>query len=84
MSLVLGDKSGCRDTHHLLVCASVESLRKNSHHKHVDEEREKQRDGRLNEEIFVGLSHFFPLRPIHFSRLKGHLDTFDVLLKQVS
>ena len=78
ISLLLDYRSGHRDTHHLLVGASVESLGENSHHKHVDEERDEQRDGRLDEEIFVGLFHFFLVRPIHFSRLTrtfGHLMT---------
>lgn len=68
--------SDCRDTHHLRVCATVESFSENSHHKDIDEERDEQRDGRLYEEIFVGLLDVLLVRPIHLTRLKrtfGHV-----------
>ncbi len=64
----------CRDIHHVFVCASVEGLGKNRYHKHVDEEGHKQRDGRLDEEVFVGLSYFFLVRAVHLSRLRKHLE----------
>lgn len=50
--------SNGRDTHHLYVCALVESLCKNSHHKDVNEEGDEERHGRLDEDVFVGLSDF--------------------------
>lgn len=58
-----------RSTHHFHVCALIKGLSKDSHHEHVDEERHEQRDGRLDEEVFVGLLHFLLAGTVHLSGL---------------
>lgn len=58
-----------RGTHHFHVGALIKSLSEDGHHKHVDEERHKQRDGRLDEEVFVGLLHLLLVGSVHLSGL---------------
>lgn len=66
--------NGGRDAHHFAVGASVESFGKHSHHEHVDQEGEKERDGRLDEEVLVGLFHLLLVRAVHLARLTQRRD----------
>ena len=58
-----------RVTHHLCVGASVKGLSKDRHHKHVDQEGDEQRHGRLDEEVLVGLFNVLLAGPIHLPGL---------------
>lgn len=60
---------GSGDTYHLTVAAPMKSFCKHGHHKDVDEEGHKERHGRLNKEVLIGLFHLFLVGAIHFSGL---------------
>lgn len=57
-------------TYDILICFAIESMGKHRHHKHIDHERDKQRDCSFNEEIEIGITDFSRLSSIHIARLK--------------
>lgn len=58
-------------THHIPVGLIVEGLGKNGYNKDVDEERDEERDGRLNEVILVGFLYFLLISTVNITRLHG-------------
>ncbi len=53
--------------HHFHVGLAIKSLCKDGHHKHIDEERDEESDGGLNEVVLVGLLHLLLVCSIYVS-----------------
>ena len=63
-------------TDHFRRCLVVETLGKDGDDEDVDEEGDEQSNGRLDEEVFVGLFHLRFICPVHLPGLprKNHDD----------
>lgn len=57
-------------THHLYVGFLVKGLSKNSYNKDVDEERDEESDGRLDEEILIGFLYVLLVVAVDLARLE--------------
>ena len=52
-------------TYNLCVVSTIEALSKDCYYKQVDDEGHKQSNGRLDKEVFVGLTHFVTFSTVY-------------------
>lgn len=57
-------------THHLYVGFLVKGLSENRYNKDVDEERDEESDGRLDEEILIGFLYVLLVVAVDLARLE--------------